>query len=116
MCLLSWGSNFPSFMGVIESLSTRYTMFFRDGTPCRATCSIKMKQANKLEKEKGSAQTYTKPAPGQTTPGTTAQQGDERRADKFGDDHRKVLDQNGSDDGTLKAGQPVQSDPASQLE
>src|SRR5688572_8842877 len=52
MCLFVWGQKFPQFKGVIESLGVKYTMFFEDGTPCRATCSIKMKQAEKLTKAK----------------------------------------------------------------
>src|SRR6266545_2892953 len=47
-CLFLWGQNFPSFMGVIDSLSTKYTMFLPDGTPVRATVSVSMKQADVL--------------------------------------------------------------------
>lgn len=43
-CLITWGKGFPRFMGVMESLSVKYTMFFRDGTPCRAVATIKMKE------------------------------------------------------------------------
>ena len=46
MCIFIWGKNFPRFEGVIESLSIKYTMFLPDGTPCRATATIKMKQAS----------------------------------------------------------------------
>jgi len=46
LCLFVWGTSFPSFKGVIESLSVKYTMFLPDGTPCRATCSVKMTQAD----------------------------------------------------------------------
>jgi len=42
-----WGSAFPVFKGVIEDLNVRYTMFLPDGTPCRATVTIHMKQAAK---------------------------------------------------------------------
>ena len=36
------------FKGVIESLSTKYTMFAADGKPVRATCTVKLKEADKL--------------------------------------------------------------------
>ena len=47
-CMLKWGQ-FPKFTGVMESLSVKYTMFFSDGTPCRATASIKLKEAGKVD-------------------------------------------------------------------
>ena len=46
--LLSWGPAL-TFKGVIESLSTKYTMFLPDGTPVRATCSLKIKEASKAQ-------------------------------------------------------------------
>jgi hypothetical protein len=49
-CLVTWGKGFPKFVGVIEQLSVKYTMFFADGTPCRATASVKLKQAAKTTK------------------------------------------------------------------
>lgn len=36
--------------GVIESLSVKYTMFSSSGTPVRATCSIKIKEAESASK------------------------------------------------------------------
>jgi len=36
----------PEFSGVIESLNTKYTMFSGDGKPVRATCTVKLKEAN----------------------------------------------------------------------
>ncbi len=48
-CLFVWGTEFPSFKGVIESLSIKYTMFLPDGMPVRATCSIRMKQAGQVK-------------------------------------------------------------------
>jgi hypothetical protein len=41
-------SKLPAFKGVIESLSTKYTMFAADGKPVRATCTVKLKEADKL--------------------------------------------------------------------
>ncbi|KAB2910556.1 MAG: hypothetical protein F9K40_02325 [Kofleriaceae bacterium] len=35
----------PKFRGVIQSVSTKYTMFSSDGRPLRATCSIKIAEA-----------------------------------------------------------------------
>lgn len=36
----------PQFAGVVTSVSTKYTMFLPDGTPCRATCTITVKKAS----------------------------------------------------------------------
>ena len=44
--LFQWGSF--KFYGAIESLSVSYTMFREDGTPCRATANIKMKEAERV--------------------------------------------------------------------
>ncbi len=44
----------PEFLGVIESVGTKYTMFLPDGTPCRATCNVKVKEASSLSFKKGS--------------------------------------------------------------
>lgn len=56
-CIFVWGKNFPRFEGVVESVSVKYTMFLPDGTPCRATATVKMKQADqvrtKVRKKKG---------------------------------------------------------------
>lgn len=52
-CVISWGANgMPKFKCVIESLSTKYTMFSSNGTPLRATCTVKLKEAERLEKKK----------------------------------------------------------------
>jgi contractile injection system tube protein len=49
MCVVAWGNaGLPSFRCVIESLSTKYTMFGRDGAPLRATCTVKLKEADTL--------------------------------------------------------------------
>jgi len=45
-CVVSWGSKgLPRFECVIESLSTKYSMFSSDGEPLRATCTVKLKEA-----------------------------------------------------------------------
>lgn len=50
-----WGNGaLPNFVGVIESVSTKYTMFLPDGKPVRATCSVKLKEAKELGFKKGS--------------------------------------------------------------
>jgi hypothetical protein len=51
---VTWNSSaLPDFIGVIESVSTKYTMFLADGTPVRATCTLKLKEADKLSIKKG---------------------------------------------------------------
>jgi hypothetical protein len=42
------GNKMPEFHGVIESISTRYTMVLPDGTPVRASCRIAVREANRL--------------------------------------------------------------------
>ena len=111
MCIFLWGKNFPSFMGVIESLSTKYSMFMPDGTPVRATCTVKMKQADKLTV--GSADGAQKKDGPQTdfsTQGKTASQEESGRADLFGPNHRRTLDKSGSETGRLTPGEPVFGD------
>jgi hypothetical protein len=49
MVLFTWGTAFPGFMGVIATLGVKYTMFLPDGAPCRATVTLKLKEAKKLE-------------------------------------------------------------------
>jgi hypothetical protein len=45
-CVISWGARgLPRFECVIESLSTKYTMFSSEGEPLRATCTVKLKEA-----------------------------------------------------------------------
>jgi hypothetical protein len=55
LCTFTWGSKMPNggggarvFKGVVESLNVKYTLFLPDGTPCRATVTLKMKQAERL--------------------------------------------------------------------
>lgn len=47
--LVTWGPSFPKFRGVIESLGTKYTMFLEDGTPVRATCTLKIKEVDAVQ-------------------------------------------------------------------
>jgi Contractile injection system tube protein len=51
---VKWGkSRFPEFQGVIESVSTKYTMFLPDGTPVRAVCHVTIKEAGSVSFRKG---------------------------------------------------------------
>lgn len=50
-----WGGGLPAFEGVIESVSTKYTMFLPNGTPVRATCSVKLKEASRASFKKGAS-------------------------------------------------------------
>ena len=42
------GTKLPDFEGVIESISTKYTMFLPDGTPVRATCRLAIREAGRV--------------------------------------------------------------------
>ncbi|HEY5951033.1 MAG TPA: hypothetical protein VIV40_36325 [Kofleriaceae bacterium] len=52
-CMVTWGDMFGTegngFVCVIDSLTTKYTMFDSKGTPLRATCTVSLKEANFLE-------------------------------------------------------------------
>ena len=52
-CVAKWGKTLDSFRCVIESLSTKYTMFGDDGTPLRATCTVTLKEADVVSMAKG---------------------------------------------------------------
>ena len=43
---LVWG-RMPKFIGVVASVTTKYTMFLPDGTPVRALCSCKFTEASR---------------------------------------------------------------------
>lgn len=58
LCTFTWGSNMPVFKGVVEDLNVKYTLFLPDGTPCRATVNLKMKQSNTLLNKKESEKAY----------------------------------------------------------
>ena len=45
-CVVAWGATLQSFRCVIESLQTKYTMFSSSGDPLRATCIVKLKEAD----------------------------------------------------------------------
>lgn len=50
LCVVTWGTTINTFKCVIESLSTKYTMFSSKGVPLRATCTVKLKEANAVDK------------------------------------------------------------------
>jgi len=52
LCMVTWGETVDKFTCVIESLSTKYTMFSDKGVPLRATCTVKLKEANVLSMAK----------------------------------------------------------------
>lgn len=97
MCIFLWGKA-PSFMGVIESLSTKYTMFLPNGTPVRATVTVKMKQADALAvgSKEGDSKKKAGPATDYSDEGELATEADRMRADKFGANHRAALDASGT--------------------
>jgi len=54
MVKVIWGaSSLPSFAGVVESLNVRYTLFLPDGTPCRATVTLRMRSASAARTRQG---------------------------------------------------------------
>lgn len=51
-CVVAWGETgkgIRPFRCVIETLTTKYTMFATDGTPVRAVCTVKLRQADRME-------------------------------------------------------------------
>jgi hypothetical protein len=52
-CLVGWGAQLCGmrpFPCVIESLSTKYTMWNTNGKPLRATCTVKLKEAERVSR------------------------------------------------------------------
>lgn len=54
-CVAAWGSTLKAFRCVIESISTKYTMFDADGNPLRATCTLKLLEADSVSGQKKAA-------------------------------------------------------------
>jgi hypothetical protein len=110
----TWGANFPVFKGVIEKLNVKYTLFLPDGTPCRATVQLTMKQANKLLNKK-EAEAANKRA--EQNQGTTTQGGE--RADQVAENSghgaantRQMASQNNMDNPqSIPPGTNVQGPP-----
>ncbi len=55
MCVVKYGATIKAFKCVIESLSTKYSMFDNTGTPLRATCTVKLKEADVVSAAKAGA-------------------------------------------------------------
>jgi phage protein U len=55
LCVATWGKTVQDFTCVIESISTKYTMFSEDGIPLRATCTVKLKEADVVARAQDSA-------------------------------------------------------------
>ena len=64
LCVVKWGATIPKFTCVIESLSTKYTMFSDAGVPLRATCTVKLKEADTVTGKSSSGGTSGAPAGG----------------------------------------------------
>jgi hypothetical protein len=64
LCVCTWGSTLDNFRCVIESLSAKYTMFGSDGTPLRATCTVKLKEADVVSQATDSEAGATDPDSG----------------------------------------------------
>ncbi|HWU90342.1 MAG TPA: hypothetical protein VN253_23925 [Kofleriaceae bacterium] len=50
-CIITWGASrggMRPFLCVIESLAVKYTMWDHGGMPVRATCTVKVKEAQKM--------------------------------------------------------------------
>jgi hypothetical protein len=58
-CVVAWGDTqvgMRPFRCVIESLAVKYQMWNHAGVPVRATCTVKLKEANKMSGSSGQAQ------------------------------------------------------------
>jgi hypothetical protein len=59
LCVVTWGSltwgeaGANAFSCVIEKVSTKYTMFSATGVPLRATCTVSLKEATKVDQDAG---------------------------------------------------------------
>lgn len=51
-CVATWGTALQGFRCVIESVSTKYTMFNEKGEPLRATCTVKLTEADSVSTKK----------------------------------------------------------------
>lgn len=60
-CIITWGASsggMRPFRCVIESLAVKYTMWDHGGLPLRATCTVKVKEAQKMAGSKEPAKEY----------------------------------------------------------
>jgi Contractile injection system tube protein len=76
MVTWTWGKEMPTFKGVVMSLGVKYTMFLNDGTPCRATVTLKLQEASKVvSKDEGQDHRATNAAAGNDQIAGTSQTG-----------------------------------------
>ena len=98
MCTFNWGK-MKTFKGVVEDLNVKYTLFLPDGTPCRATVGVKMKELKTFFNKKSSG--ASKHSGGADAKGVVAPAGQriDRTADAVGDENwRDTAQRNGIDD------------------
>jgi hypothetical protein len=113
LCTFTWGSNLPVFKGVLEDLNVKYTLFLPDGTPCRATVNIKMKQAETLMNKKEAEEANKAAAAQQKGATPPAGQRPDTTASQVGDSsYRDTCARSGVDDPhNPPAGQTYQGPP-----
>jgi nucleoid-associated protein YgaU len=70
--LFVWGRF--TFQGVVNTLSSKYTMFLSDGTPVRAECALKLQQVHSRDLDDGKSTLSVKA--GSSTKSYTVKQGD----------------------------------------
>jgi Contractile injection system tube protein len=98
MCVFSWGK-MRAFQGVVEDLNVKYTLFLPDGTPCRATVGVKMKELKTFWNKKSAG--ADKHHNGTQAKGVIAPAGQriDHTADAVGDkSYRDTASRNGIDD------------------
>lgn len=99
LCTFTWGSNMPIFKGVIEDLNVKYTLFLPDGTPTRATATMKWKQSNTLLNKQEAADANKAAASQQAGANAPAGQRMDQTASAVGDTNpRDTASRNGVDD------------------
>jgi hypothetical protein len=62
LCMAVWGSTVQSFKCVIQSVSVKYSMFSENGDPLRATCTVKLMEADVVTNAQDSSAGATPPA------------------------------------------------------
>lgn len=54
-CVAAWGGTLKAFRCVINSIQVKYTMFNAEGSPLRATCTLKLLEADSVSGQKKQA-------------------------------------------------------------
>ena len=60
LCVFTWGSEFPAFAGVVETMSVKYTLFLPDGTPVRASVGLTLREADHVRVRGGTEGTVVR--------------------------------------------------------